>query len=60
VSGALTDRQRKDLREQHFRGDAIRCPKDKATLRAEESREFTAGPRKLIITCGLCGLSEEI
>lgn len=58
--GVLTDYEKRTLREQHFRGVKIRCPKDRAILEVRESTEIGKPTANLLIWCKMCGLSETL
>ncbi len=59
-NSALTENEKRMLREQYFRGSAIRCPRDKAILKVDESTEIGKATATLFIWCRMCGLTEEL
>ena len=58
--GALTEKQRDDLRAAYFRTYGIRCPNDGALLEVHERNEMGKPTPRLSIWCKLCGLMDEI
>lgn len=58
--GVLTEKEKRMLREQYFRGVTIRCPRDKAILKVNEITEIGKATASLLIWCKMCGLTEEL
>lgn len=60
-AGKLTQEQRSDIKQQHFRGYAVRCPEDNALLKVIVLQVTPAQKSQGIkIRCPLCGLNELI
>jgi diguanylate cyclase (GGDEF)-like protein len=57
--GALTEKQKAQLREQHFRGYRIKCPRDEAILDVQEMTYVGSATARLLVWCKMCGLAEE-
>ena len=57
--GVLTEQQKAHLRQQHFRGSPISCPRDGAILSVEEITEIDSATVRLLVWCKMCGLEEE-
>lgn len=58
--GQLTGSQKQDLRKRHFQGEQINCPKDGAVFRVVDVTADNSVGEEIIITCPLCGLSEQL
>lgn len=58
--GAISDEQRERLRQDHFRGLPIRCPKDQAILKVEDITPLGSVGRDIFVTCPVCGLGESL
>ena len=61
LPGALTNKQKSDLRQQYFRNHIITCPIDGAILDVDEINEI--GKRSTVglhIWCKMCGLTEKL
>lgn len=58
--GHLTDEDKETLRIRHFRGEAIRCPKDEALLDVDAVSPLGSPQDFLLIRCPLCGMVEEL
>lgn len=56
--GALTEKQRDDLRVEYFRTYEIRCPIDGAVLTVNEFNTLGSLKPVLMIWCKLCGLRD--
>jgi diguanylate cyclase (GGDEF)-like protein len=57
--GGLTDEQREKMRQDHFRGVQIKCPRDQAVLKVEEDRAI-GQLGGLFVYCPVCGLNEDL
>ena len=57
-AGALTEKQRDDLRVEYFTTYRIRCPIDGAVLTVNERNEVGMPKPRLSIWCKLCGLTD--
>lgn len=56
----LTEKEKRMLREQYFRGVPIRCPRDRAILEVNEITEIGKATAGLFIWCKMCGLTEKL
>ena len=58
--GAFTGSESEEIRQDYFRTGGARCPRDQAILKINERRALGVTKPKLMIWCGLCGLTDEI
>jgi len=56
--GRLTEKQRSQMRSNHFQGCRIVCPEDGAILDVRELNTMGSATRGLLIYCPMCGLNE--
>ena len=59
-SGGLSEKQKDEIRLQYFRTGQVRCPNDQALLEVKESGTMGKSTRDLLISCGYCGLLEDL
>ena len=56
----LTNAQMEKIRRDHFQRHAPICPDDQTPLRIHEFNEMGRATPRLLISCPLCGLNEDI
>ncbi|HAH06566.1 MAG TPA: hypothetical protein DCM05_08575 [Elusimicrobia bacterium] len=58
-AGVLTEEEQQTIRQRHFAGFDVRCPKDGALLRIEEIGSIGSATVDLVIQCRMCGLTDQ-
>lgn len=57
--GVLTDEEQQNIRNRHFAGFDVRCPKDGALLRVQEIGSLGSATVDLVVQCKSCGLTDQ-